>query len=285
MIFRTLIAAGVAASFLVSIPAVAEESTLAKIKQTSTIKLGYRENSPPFSFLSDDKKPQGYSVDLCTLVARDIARQLGIAKLEVTWVAVSAQSRFDALKKGEIDIECGNSTQTLSRRADFDFSLMTFVDGASLLFRSGDNPKSSEDLKGKTVVVVAGTTTEATMDKLSAADKLDLRLLKVTGHKEALAALQDKKAMAYAADRTVLITTALLSGDGKSYALADNQFSYEPYGLMMRRDADLRLATDRTLAQLYRSGEIGPIMQHWFGALGKPGDALAVMVLLNGLPE
>lgn len=285
MIFRTLVGAGVAASCLFTAPAMASESTLARIKDTSTIKLGYRENSPPFSFVGDDKKAQGYSIDLCQRVADDIAKQLSIPKLTVQWVAVSAQSRFDALKKGDIDIECGNTTQTMSRRVDFDFSLMTFVDGASLLYRQGENPKSLADVKGLRIVVVSGTTTEKAMDQLAADEKLGIRLVKVKDHNEALAALQDKTATAYAADRTVLITTALLGGDGKVYSLGDNQFTYEPYGLMMRRDGDLRLAVDRSLAQLYRSGEIGPVMQKWFGALGKPGEVLSVMVLLNGLPD
>ncbi|MCP5249065.1 MAG: amino acid ABC transporter substrate-binding protein [Candidatus Accumulibacter sp.] len=285
MNFRTVIAAAVAASCFHAAPAAADESTLAKIKQTSTIKLGYRESSPPFSFVGDDKKAHGYSIDLCTRVAADIAEQLKIPQLNVQWVPVSAQSRFEALKNGEIDIECGNTTQTLSRRADFDFSLMTFVDGASLLYRAGENPKSVADIMDQRIVVVAGTTTEKAMDQLLASEKPGIRLIKVKDHKEALAALQNKTATAYAADRTVLITTAILGGDGKEYTIADNQFTYEPYGLMMRRDADLRLAVDRSLAQLYRSGEIGPVLQNWFGALGKPGDALKVMILLNGLPQ
>ena len=285
MIFRTLVAASVAGSWFFALPAAANESTLARIKQTSTIKLGYRENSPPFSFVADDKKAHGYSIDLCTLVAKDIARQLGIAKLDVQWVPVSAQSRFEALKSGAIDIECGNTTQTISRRADFDFSLMTFVDGASLLYRSGENPKSLDDIKGQRIAVVSGTTTEKAMEKLVAAEKLGIQLIKVKDHNDALAALQNKTATAYAADRTVLITTALLGGEGKAYTVAENQFTYEPYGLMMRRDAELRLAVDRTLAQLYRSGEIGPVLQNWFGPLGKPGEVLTVMILLNGLPE
>lgn len=285
MIFRNLIAAGFAASYLFAVPAVADQSTLAKIKQTSTIKLGYRENSPPFSFVGDDKKARGYSVDLCQRVADDIAKQLDIAKLDVQWVPVSAQNRFEVLKKGEIDIECGNTTQTLSRRADFDFSLMTFVDGASLLYRSGEEPKSLADIKGQRIAVVSGTTTEKAMDQLVAAEKLGLQLIKVKDHDAAMTALKSKKATAYAADRTVLITTAMMRGDGKEYAVAENQFTYEPYGLMMRRDAELRLAVDRTLAQLYRSGEIGPVLQAWFGPLGKPGEVLTVMVLLNGLPE
>ncbi len=285
MIFRTLVATGVAASCFLSAPAAADQSTLDKIKETSTIRLGHRENSPPFSFVGDDKKAMGYSVDLCLRVADDIAKQLSIPELKVQWVAVSAESRFDAVKNGEIDIECGNTTQTLSRRADFDFSLMTFVDGASLLYLRGENPKSLEDLKGQRIVVVAGTTTEKAMDQLVADDKLGLTLIKVKDHDQALAALKGKKATAYAADRTVLITTALLGGGGTEYSVGENQFTYEPYGLMMRRDADLRLAVDGSLAQLYRSGEIGPVLQKWFGPLGDPGEVLKVMVLLNGLPK
>lgn len=285
MKFRSLIVAGAAVSCLFAVPAVANEPTLTTIKQTSTIKLGYRENSPPFSFVGDDKNPHGYSVDLCLLVATDIAKQLSVPNLEVKWIPVSAQSRFDALKKGEIDIECGNTTQTLTRRADFDFSLMTFVDGAGLLFRAGENPKSMEELKGQRIVVVAGTTTEKTMEALVADEKLGVKLIKAKDHDAAMASLQDKTATAYAADRTVLITTALLRGEGKDFVVADNQFSYEPYGLMMRRDSDMRLAVDRTLAHLYRTGEIGPVLQNWFGPLGKPSDVLKVMIFLNGLPD
>jgi ABC-type amino acid transport substrate-binding protein len=270
MIKRTLIAAGLAASLLSASPAFASESTLAKIKHSGVVKMGYRENSIPFAFVGDDKKPRGYSVELCSIVADSLKRDLGLQNLDVKWVPVTAQSRFEALKNGEIDLECGNTTQTLSRRADFDFSMMTFVDGASLLYRKDEKPASLDEIKGQRVAVVSGTTTEKTL---------------VADHDAALAALTDKTATAYAADRTVLISTAIVRGTGQIFDLGSEQFSYEPYGLMMRRDADFRLAVDRTLSQLYRSGEIGAILKRWFGALGAPGDGLKVMLMLNGLPE
>ncbi|EXI72645.1 MAG TPA: amino acid ABC transporter substrate-binding protein [Candidatus Accumulibacter phosphatis] len=285
MLKRTLLLAGVAASLALAVPVSASESVLAKIKQSGTLKLGYRENSIPFSFIGDDKQPRGYSVDLCRIVADDIGKQLNVPKLDVRWVPVTAQTRFTALKSGEIDLECGNTTQTLSRRADFDFSLMTFVDGAGLLFREGETPTSVEALKGQRVAVVSGTTTEKTLNELIRAGKLDILLIKVADHDAAINALTNKTATAYAADRTVLITTALIRGKGQPFALAEMQFSYEPYALMMRRDDDFRLAVDRTLARLYRSGEIGPIVKRWFEPFGKPGDALQAMFLLNGLPE
>lgn len=286
MIKRTLLVAGLATSLAsAALPAAAAESALATIKQSATLKLGYRENSIPFSFVGDDRQPRGYSVDLCRIVAEDLGRQLGLPKLDVRWVPVTAQNRFEALKSGAIDIECGNTTQTLSRRADFDFSLMTFVDGAGLLFREGEAPSSVEAIKGQRVAVVAGTTTERVLEDLVGAGKHGFALLKVADHDAALKALTDKAATAYAADRTVLITTALVRGQGQTFALATAQLSYEPYGLVMRRDAELRLAVDRSLARLYRSGEIGPILSRWFEPLGKPNDALQAMFLINGLPE
>jgi len=272
------------AALAIATPAFAD-ATLAKIRQSGTIKLGYRENSPPFSFQGNDGQPRGYSVDLCRVVADDVAKQLGLAKLDVRWVMVSAQNRFDALRQGEIDLECGNSTQTLGRRADLDFSLMTFVDGAGMLFRAGEKPASVDDIKGQRVAVVKGTTTERLLDELVAAAKIGVRLIKVEDHDDAIKALVEKTATAYAADRTVLVTTAIVRGEGRQFELGDVQFSYEPYGLAMRRDADFRLAVDRSLARLYRSGEVGPIFKRWFEGLGDPGDALRTMFQLNGLPE
>lgn len=281
---RLLGALAFVSALSVAVPAMAD-ATLAKIKDSGTIKLGYRENSPPFSFQGNDGKPHGYSVDLCRIVADEVARQMGIAKLDVRWVMVSAQNRFEALKRGDIDLECGNSTQTLSRRADFDFSVMTFVDGAGLLFRAGEKPASIDDIKGQRVAVVRGTTTEKLLDELVAAAKLGVRLIKVEDHDDAIKALADKTATAYAADRTVLVTTAIVRGEGKQFELGDAQFSYEPYGLVMRRDADFRLAVDRSLSRLYRSGEIGGLLKRWFEPFGTPGEALRAVYLLNGLPE
>lgn len=265
--------------------AAASESTLDQIKSSKTIRLGYRDGSIPFSFVGDDKQPRGYSVDLCKIVADDIAKQLKLEKLDVQWVPVTAQSRFDGLKSNKIDLECGNSTQTISRRADFDFSVMTYVDGASLLFRKGEVPTNSDHMAGQRIVVVSGTTTEKALDAMGTSGKLGAALLRVPDHGAALKALADNQGTAYAADRTVLLTSALTSGLNMEFELSAVQFTYEPYGLMMRIDPAFRLAVDRSLARLYRTGEISPVFQRWFGAIGKPGEAIKVMFLLNGLPE
>lgn len=283
MKMKTLLGAALIATL--SFASSAAESTLDQIKSSKTIRLGYRDASIPFSFVGDDKQPRGFSIDLCKIVADDLAKQFKLDKLDVQWVPVTAQSRFEALKSGKIDLECGNSTQTLSRRADFDFSVMTFVDGAGLLFRKGEIPTNSDHLTGQRIVVVAGTTTEKALEALGASAKLGAGLIRVPDHAAAIKALADKQATAYAADRTILITTALASGHANLFELSSAQFTYEPYGLMMRRDADFRLAVDRSLARLYRSGEIVPVFQRWFQPLGNPGDLIKIMFMLNGLPE
>jgi ABC-type amino acid transport substrate-binding protein len=273
------------ASCFLAAPVTAAEPTLETVKKTGVLKLGYRENSPPFSFVASGGKPQGYSIELCQHVAVEISTLLKLPVLETKWVPVDANSRFNALKSGEIDIECGNTTQTLARRAEFDFSVMTYVDGAGLLYRFGERPISVDDMRGQRFAVVAGTTTEKILDKLVATSKLGAQLIRVKDHDAAIAALNDKTATAYAADRTVLLTTAMTQGKGTMYDIASVQFSYEPYGLMMRRDADLRLTVDRTLSRLYRSGEIELSLQRWFAGYGSFTDALKAMFQLNALPE
>lgn len=282
---KALLGLSFVAALAVAAPVAAADSTLDQIASSKTLRLGYRQDSIPFSFVGDDNQPRGYSIDLCKIVVADLAKQLKLEKLDVQWVPVTARSRFDALKDRKIDLECGNTTQTISRRADFDFSLMTYVDGAGLLFRKGEIPVNSDHLTGQRIVVVSGTTTEKALDALGASAKLGASLMKVPDHGAALKALTDKQATAYAADRTVLVTTALVGGQGKEFELSATQFTFEPYGLMMRIDPAMRLAVDRSLARLYRSGEIAPVFQRWFGPLGNPGEAIKVMFLLNGLPE
>jgi len=83
-----------------------------------------------------------------------------------------------------------------------------------------------------------------------------------------------------------LIGLAVTSKDPARFALPAILFSYEPYGFMVRRnDAAFRLAVNRALAGLYRSGGIAAIYERWFGGFGKPSPAIQAMYLLNGLPE
>ena len=108
----------------------------------------------------------------------------------------------------------------------------------------------------------------------------------MTSHVEGMRALHDGKIDAYAADQTILIGLIIASGDQIVVRMAEQNFSFEPYGLALRRnDADFKQAVNRVLAQLYRTGEVSTIYERWFGKLGKPTPLLTAMYILNSLPE
>ena len=263
------------------------DGTLKRIKTTGTFTIGYRESAPPFSFMGPDKRPVGYSIDLCMNVASAIEKQLGIANLKLNWVPVTAENRVDMVAQGKVDIECSTTTATLSRQERVDFSLMTFVDGGSLMSMADvDLGTGLNDLTNKRIAVIPGTTTEKALTEFLKKQFVNVQMVRVKDHAEGVAAIETKKADAFASDRGILIGLALTSKDPKRFALANLLFSYEPYGLMVRRnDGAFRLAVNRALAALYRSGGIVSIYERWFAAFGKPTEAIQAMYLLNGLPE
>jgi glutamate/aspartate transport system substrate-binding protein len=268
-------------------PAVGQEldGTLKKIKESSTFTLGYLMSAPPFSFPGPDKKPVGYSIDLCMHIASKIQQQLGI-NLKLNWVPVTPENRLEMVASGKVDIECGTTTASLSRQERVDFSLMTFVDGGGLLTKADFNLRAIGDLADKRIAVIPGTTTETALTKFLKEEFVTVQLVRVKNHLEGLAAVEKGLAEAFASDRGILVGLAVTSKDPSSFALSSILFSYEPYGFMMRRnDAAFRLAVNRALAGLYRSGDIAPIYDRWFGGLGKPSPAIQAMYLLNGLPE
>jgi ABC-type amino acid transport substrate-binding protein len=262
------------------------DGTLKKIKTSGTFTIGYREAAPPFSFPGPDKRPVGYSIDICMHVASAIQKQLGMDNLKLNWVPVTAENRIDMVTQGKVDIECGTTTMTLSRQERVDFSLMTFIDGAGLLTTAGTNWRGVADLTDKRIAVIPSTTTEKALNDFLKKEFITVKVIPVKDHLEGLAAVEKGLADAFAGDRGTLAGIAITSKDPKRFALANVIFSYEPYGLMLRRnDAAFRLAVNRALAELYRSGGFIPIYERWFGMFGKPSEAIQAMYLLNGLPE
>jgi ABC-type amino acid transport substrate-binding protein len=265
----------------------ADSATLAKVKATGTLTLGYRTDSPPFSSATPTTPPQGFSIDLCQRVAEEVRAVLNLGTFNARYVPVTPENRFDAVAKGEVDIECGNSTVTLSRMEKVDFSLTTFITGASMLTLASAQIPSVADLKGKTLTVVSGTTTErALADKLKELS-INAKVIKLTDHGEALRLLDKGESNAHVADQLILVGLARQSGDPSRYSVVAEPFTYEPYVLTLPRgDDDFRLLVNRTLARLYRTGEIGQVYEKWFGDWGgRPSRLLIAMWALNGLPE
>ena len=262
------------------------DGTLGRIKATNTIRLGYRESSRPFSYTGDDGRPAGYSVELCTHVARSVARHLALPDLKVEWIKVSVADRMQAVSSGAVDLECGSTTASLSRQEQVDFSLLTFLDGGSLLVTDASGIQGLATLGGKRVAVIPGTTTDMRLREALRRQLIAVTMVTVTDHAAGIAALDSGAADAYASDRSILIGVGRTSKDPTKLSLVDDFFSYEPYGLMLRRgDAGFRLAVNRGLATLYRTGEVEPIFEKWFGSMRTAGQLIGVMYIINSLPE
>jgi ABC-type amino acid transport substrate-binding protein len=272
----------------VALPAAAQDlgPTLSKIRKANEIVLGYRENTVPFSFTGDDKQPTGYSVDVCKAVATSIREQLKLPTLPVRWVAVTAESRFDAVAQGRIDLECGSTTITLARFDQADFSAPIFVESGAVLVRADSNLRRIGDLSGKRIAVGAGTTAEKALSARLKADLISAQIVVVKNAEEALEALDAGKVDGYANDRLLLVGSVVRGRDPKKYFITEDDYSFEPYGLALRRnDTAFRAAVNRGLARLYRSPGMVDIYKRWFGGFGPPGTLLQAMYFLNALPE
>lgn len=262
------------------------DSRLKKITATKTITIAYRADASPFSFTDEKKQMGGYSIDLCKRVVNLIANQIKVEGLQVKWHPVTTQTRFDAVAKGQADMECGSSTVTLSRLKQVDFSSYIFVETTGLLVKAATGVRALSDLSGKKIAVVAGTTNERAVRNQLTQRKLNATVVPFKSRDEAFSAVEDGKVDAFASDKLLLLGVASKAKDQKSLAILSDELSFEPYGIVLPRgDADFRLAVNTALSQLYGSGEIAEIYNRWFGLFGDPGTVTKVMYLLGTIPE
>jgi polar amino acid transport system substrate-binding protein/glutamate/aspartate transport system substrate-binding protein len=265
-------------------PGFAGAQTLDRIKESGVIRLGVREDAAPFSWRTDQGGIAGYSVDLCVAVAQHIRLDMGLADLKAQLVTVTAADRFDAIVDGRVDLLCEATSATLSRREKVDFSLPTYIDGASVLMRP-DGPDSFSGLAGHRIGVLHGTTTEQSLGLALQEENVAAELIAVATHDEGLAQLKEGKIDAYFGDRTILQFMMLGDPEAKDFKLADRYFTYEPYALALPHgDSAYRLAVDRALSRIYRTKTIEKIFQATFQG-GQPSDALRYLFLITPLPD
>jgi ABC-type amino acid transport substrate-binding protein len=234
---------------LVAVTALASQSvsaaTLDRIRETGAFRIGYRADARPYSFQDRNGQPSGYIVDLCT----EVAASLG-PSVRPQYVLVPADRRFEAVRDGTIDILCDPSSATLPRREIVDFSLPTFVDGAGVISRTGIPVRNFEDLDGKRVGVLGGTTSEETLRKALSELNLKTTIVLAPDHRAGLDLLTGDKVDAYFADRGI-IAAMLQEGGRPGFEISKQYFSYETYALALPRDdGAFRLLVDRTLAKL-----------------------------------
>lgn len=276
------------ASLLLPAAARAQEGpTLKRIKANGTIVLGIRDAATPFSFLDKSGKPVGYHLDLCAHVVDRVKGELGLKELAVKYVSVNPQTRIPMLAAGSIDLECGATTNTLTRQQQVDFSYVTFISATRLLVRRDSGIKEIEDLDGKVVALALGTTNEQAVRKLIADKHLNVKVVNVKDHPEGFAAVQTDRADAYATDDTALYAQISTAKDPKSFAVVGRELTYEPLGLMMpRNDSEFARLVNASLADLFRSGEIKPIYDKWLDPIGmKRSPLFDAAIQLQAIPN
>ncbi len=263
------------------------DGRLKRIADTRTIAIAYRADAAPFSFTEEGKaEPIGYTIDLCKRVASLMESTLNVKEIRIKWVPVTSQGRFEAVAKGDADLECGSSTVTLARMRQVDFSSFVFVDGTGLLANRASGMRTMADAPGKRVAVIAGTTNEKVLKEIDARRKLDLKLVAVKSRDEALAALEEGRVDAFASDKLLLLGAGIKAKDAKALVMLPEDLSFEPYAIALPRgDAGLRLAVNAALARIYRDGEIVSIFNKWFRAVGEPTPLMRAMFMMGALPE
>lgn len=258
------------------------DGRLKKVKEKQTISIAYRADAEPFSYLGQTQQPIGYSIDLCRRVVGAMQQELGLADLKIDWVPVTSETRFEAVAKGQADMECGSSSATLGRMKTVDFSSFIFVDGTGLLVKTSTGVNGLADLGGRKIGVIAGTSNEAALKRALVARVVVANVVAVKSREEGLAAVESGEIDAFASDRVLLIGLAGKAKDARALTLLADALSFEPYAIVLPRgDWQMRLAVNSALAQIYRSGAVVEIYGSWFGKLGRPG-VVSEMVYLFG---
>ncbi len=273
------------AGFLLATAAVAQTGgeglspTLANIKNTHVVKLGYRESSPPFSFLDHSNRPIGYSLELCEAIVEEIGIEVDDANLRIEYVKVTSDDRIVAVVQGKIDLECGSTTANVERARQVAFSPLIFVAGTKLMVPKASSTSAPKDLRGKTVVVTKGTTNEQAMHALDKKFSLSLNVVTAPDHEQSYQMLVDGKADAFATDDILLHGLIARHKTQDKYKVVGDYLSYDPYGIMFRKgEPQLTEVVERAFRKLGSNRDLVPLYNKWFVSRLPTGEKLNVAI-------
>jgi glutamate/aspartate transport system substrate-binding protein len=256
--------------------------TLANIKKTHTVRLGYRESSPPFSFLDHSNRPIGYSLELCEAIVDEIGVEVDDANLKIEYVKVTSDDRIPAVTQNKIDLECGSTTANAERAKQVAFSPLMFVAGTKLMVPKASTIAAPADLKGKTVVVTKGTTNEQAMHNVDKKFSLGLNIVTAADHEQSYQTLVDGKADAFATDDILLYGLIARHKSRDQFKVVGEYLSYDPYGIMFRKgEPQLTAVVDRTFRKLGSNHDLVPLYNKWFTARLPTGERLNVPISLQ----
>jgi glutamate/aspartate transport system substrate-binding protein len=253
--------------------------TLANIKRTHVVRLGYRESSPPFSFLDQAHRPIGYSLELCEAIVDEIGVAVDDANLKIEYVKVTSDSRIPAVTQNQIDLECGSTTANAERAKQVAFSPLIFVAGTKLMVPKASGISAVQDLKGRAVVVTKGTTNE---QAIRAADKkfaLGLNIVVSPDHEQSYQILVDNGADAFATDDILLYGLIVRHKSQDRFRVVGDYLSYDPYGIMFRKgEPQVTAIVERTLRKLATNRDLIPLYNKWFVSRLPTGEKLGVAI-------
>jgi glutamate/aspartate transport system substrate-binding protein len=253
--------------------------TLAGIKKSGVVRLGYRESSPPFSFLDPSNRPIGYSLELCEAIVEEIGAEVDNANLKIEYVKVTSDDRIPAVTGNKIDLECGSTTANAERSKVVAFSPLMFVAGTKLMVPKAAAVASVTDLKGKTVVVTKGTTNEQAMNNADKKFSLGLKIVTSPDHEQSYQMLVDGKADAFATDDILLYGLIARHKAQAQFKVVGDFLSYDPYGIMFRKgEPQVAAIVDRTFRKLGSGRDLIPLYNKWFVGRLPTGEKLNVAI-------
>jgi len=240
--------------------------TLKAVRASGVVTIGYREASFPFSFVRPGApRPLGYSIDLCLGIVDEIVRELNGTPIRVAYAPVTADTRLAAVASGKVDLECGSTTSNAERQRQVAFSPIIYVAGTKLLVKRSSGIGSYRDLGGKTLVVTSGTTNEAAMKQLNDKFKLGIAIVSAGDHDASYTMLADGRADAFATDDVLLYGFVAAKRTDATMAVVGDFITYEPYGIMFRRDDPLMAAAvTRAFQTMAQSRTLADIYRRWF---------------------
>ena len=260
-------------------------SRLQVITKTKLIKIAYRADARPFSFLNDKGEPAGFSIDICKLVVSSLEHQLGLDSIKIEWVPVTLQTRFSAVASGKADMECGSSTVTLGRMKEVDFSNFIFLESTGIIVKKASNIRSFSDMTGKKIAVPLGTTNEQAIIAQLKQQKVEATLISVKDGSEGIAMLEAGDVDGFASDKLLLVGAHIKNPE--ALVMLPDDLSVEPYAIALPLgDWAFRLAVNTGLAQIFRTGQVLTVFQAWFDRIGlQMSPVLRVMYGLGALSD
>jgi glutamate/aspartate transport system substrate-binding protein len=253
--------------------------TLANIKATHGVRLGYRESSPPFSFLDQANRPIGYSLELCEAVVDEIGVEVDDPDLKIAYVKVTSDDRIQAVLQNKIDLECGSTTANAERAKQVAFSPLMFVAGTKLMVPKASSVSAVTDLKGKTVVVTKGTTNEQAMHNADKKFSLGLNIITAADHEQSYQMLVDGKADAFATDDILLYGLIVRHKSQDKFRVTGDYLSYDPYGIMFRKgEPQVAAVVERAFRKLGSNHDLIPLYEKWFVRRLPTGERLNVAI-------